>query len=163
MFLIEHQAENDMLSEEQRTMLRAKDEERLKLMTFYCTRHECLRHFMLSYFGEKSPNYCGNCSSCRSNYETRDISVDAQKIISCIYRLHQRGLHFGVKGICDILRGSKAEKYEKFRFSDTLSTYGLMSDVSEKQCRQIIDFLLSEDWLSLVRKEQFQLLSLNRK
>ena len=163
MFLIEHQAENDMLSEEQRTMLRAKDEERLKLMTFYCTRHECLRHFMLSYFGEKSPNYCGNCSSCRSNYETRDISVDAQKIISCIYRLHQRGLHFGVKGICDILRGSKAEKYEKFRFSDTLSTYGLMSDVSEKQCRQIIDYLLSEDWLSLVRKEQFQLLSLNRK
>ena len=163
MFLIEHQAENDMLSEEQRTMLRAKDEERLKLMTFYCTRHECLRHFMLSYFGEKSPNYCGNCSSCRSNYETRDISVDAQKIISCIYRLHQRGLHFGVKGICDILRGSKAEKYEKFRFADTLSTYGLMSDVSEKQCRQIIDYLLSEDWLSLVRKEQFQLLSLNRK
>ena len=155
------QNENDMLTEEQRAQIKARDKERLKLMTFYCTRHECLRHFMLQYFGEQSANYCGNCSVCLSNYEKRDITVDAQKIISCIYRLHQRGLHFGIKGICDILRGSKAEKYEKFRFADTLSTFGIMPDISEKQCREIIDFLLLEDWIG--KEGEYQTLTLNRK
>ena len=159
-FMIDHQNENDMLTDAERIRIRKKDEERLRQMVFYCTRHECLRNFMLRYFGEKTANYCGNCSACRANYEKRDISVDAQKIISCIYRLHQRNLHFGAKGICDILRGSKAEKYEKYHFAGSLSTFGIMSDVPEKQCRGIIDYLLAENWIT--QTGEFYTLSLNR-
>lgn len=160
-FMIDHSNDNDQLGEADRMRIREQEQERLRRMTFYCTRHECLRHYMLQYFGENTTNYCGNCSSCKANYEKRDISTEALKIASCIYRLHQRGLHFGVKGVIDILRGSKAEKYEKFRFSETLSTYGIMADVSEKQCREMIDFLLSEEWIA--KGGEFATLTLNRK
>ncbi len=160
-FLIDHGNENDALDELTRTRLRLKEEERLKQMTFYCTRHECLRHYMLRYFGEESDNYCGKCSCCKTNYERRDMTVEAQKIISCIYRLHQRNLHFGAKGITDILRGSKAERYEKFRFEENLSTFGIMAEVSEKQCRDMIQHLLMEEWISQTGGD-YPTLQLNR-
>ncbi|MCR5717464.1 MAG: DNA helicase RecQ [Oscillospiraceae bacterium] len=161
-FMIEKSNDNDQLDELTRTRLREKEQERLKLMTFYCTRHECLRNYMLRYFGENAHNFCGNCSSCRANYEPRDITVEAQKIISCIYRLHQRNLHFGVTSIIEILRGSKSERYEKFHFADTLSTFGIMADVPEKQCREIVDFLLMENYISKTDGE-YPSLTLNRK
>ncbi len=160
-FMIERSNDNDQLDETMRIRLREKDQERLKQMTFYCTRHECLRHYILRYFGEKTQNYCGNCSACKTNYEKKDISVEALKIASCIYRLQQRNLQFGAKGITDILRGSKAEKYAKFNLSDTLSTFGIMQDVTERQCRQMIDFLVTEDWIG--QGGEFKTLTLNRK
>lgn len=160
-FMIDHSNDNDQFDDEMRNMLREKESERLRYMTFYCTRNECLRHYMLRYFGEESHHYCGNCSACRANYEKKDISVDALKIVSCIYRLHQRNLHFGTKSVIDILRGSKAEKYAKFHFDGSLSTYGIMQDRSETQCREIIDFLLMEEWIG--KSGEYATLTLNRK
>ncbi len=159
-FLIDHGNDNAELDEAARALIRQKDEERLKQMTFYSTRQSCLRQFMLEYFGEPAKPYCGNCSSCRANYEQRDMTIEAQKIVSCIYRLQQRELQFGAAAVTDILRGSKAQKYEKFRFADTLSTYGIMADVSEKLCRDLIRHLLAEGWIS--QTGEYNVLSLNR-
>ena len=147
-FMIEHSDGNDQLDEETRLRIRQQDMERLKYMTFYCTRQECLRHYLLQYFGEQAPGYCGNCSTCKTNYEKRDISVEALKIVSCVYRLQQLGLQFGVNALADILIGSKAEKYEKFRFEGRLSTYGILSELSQKQCAEMIRFLISQQFLS---------------
>lgn len=147
-FLIEKSSDNEELSDAERAQIREKELERLRQMTFYCTRTDCLRHFMLGYFGEKSDNFCGNCSCCRTNYEQRDMTTEALKIVSCIYRLHQRNLHFGAKGLTDILRGSKAERYKKFRFADTLSTFGCLSELPERQCREMLSHLLAENWIS---------------
>ena len=47
-------------------LIRQREEERLKKMTFYCFTHECLRDYILRYFGEYGSNYCGNCSNCLS-------------------------------------------------------------------------------------------------
>ncbi len=160
-FMIEHAGENDQLDEEERNRIRRQEQERLDRMTFYCTCHTCLRSYMLRYFGETGVQDCGNCSTCRAGYEKRDISTEALKIVSCIYRLHQRGLHFGTGSIADILRGSKAERYEKFRFAGTLSTFGIMTDVSERECRAIIEFLLAEGWIS--KGGEFGTLTLNRR
>ncbi|MBQ9109826.1 MAG: DNA helicase RecQ [Oscillospiraceae bacterium] len=159
-FLIDHSSDNAELDETTRALIRQRDEERLKQMTFYATRQSCLRQFMLEYFGESAKNYCSNCSCCKTNYEQRDMTLEAQKIISCIYRLQQRDLQFGAAAVTDILRGSKAEKYAKFRFADTLSTYGIMSDVSEKLCREMIRHLLAEEWIS--QTGEFHVLALNR-
>ncbi len=160
-FLIDHSSDNDALDEETRAALRKKDEQRLRQMTFYCTRHECLRHYMLQYFGENTDNYCGKCSCCKSNYEQYDMTLEAKKIISCIYRLSQRNLQFGAKGVTDILCGSKAERYERFHFEDTLSTYGIMADVPEKRCREMIQHLVMEEWISQTTGE-YPVLTLNR-
>ncbi len=160
-FMIEKSNENDQLSDADRIRLRERDMERLKLMTFYCTRNECLRSYMLKYFGERTANYCGNCSACKSNYEKKDISLDALKILSCVYRLHKRNLHFGASALTDILRGSQAERYEKFRFGETLSTFGIMKDTAARECRDMIEFLLAEDYLSVTGGE-YKTLTLNR-
>ena len=160
-FLIENSSENEHLDEHTRAAIRQKDEERLKKMTFYATKQTCLRKYMLEYFGDTAKSFCGNCSCCRGNYEQRDMTLEAQKIISCIYRLQQRNLQFGAAAITDILRGSRAEKYEKFRFADTLSTFGIMSEVPERLCRDMIGHLLAEEWISQ-SDGAFPVLSLNR-
>jgi ATP-dependent DNA helicase RecQ len=120
--------------------------ELLKEMTFYATGRDCLRSRILSYFGEKAPPYCGNCSNCDTEYEYVDITIAAQKILSCVYRIEERGRRFGKTMVIDILRGSKNEKLRGFGL-DKLSTYGIMGDYDARRIRGILDFLLEEDYL----------------
>jgi ATP-dependent DNA helicase RecQ len=120
--------------------------ELLKQMTFYAAGNGCLRQRLLSYFGEQPPAYCGNCSNCLTSYDEVDISLEARKIISCVYRLRQRNRSFGKVMIIDILRGSKAEKITSQGF-DTLSTWGIMKDTSAHRIRTILDWLVEEHYL----------------
>ena len=136
-FLIDHSEPNPDLTPEQQSELRERDYERLKQMTFYSTTNSCLRHFILNYFGERAPGYCGNCSNCLTLFEDVDVTVEAQKILSCIKRT---GEIFGKKMICDILRGSKNEKILRWGLNSQ-TTYGLMADRKEAQVREIIDHL----------------------
>ena len=126
-FLIEHSDSNPELTFEQQQVLKARDYDRLKQMTFYSTSNTCLRNFILDYFGEKSSNYCGNCSNCLTQFTEADITVEAQKILSCIKRTGER---FGKKMICDILRGSKNEKIIRWGL-DSQTTYGLMAEYKD--------------------------------
>ena len=118
--------------------------ERLKYMTYYCTTSDCLRGFILKYFGDRSANYCGKCSNCLTQFETVDITVDAQKILSCIIKTGQR---FGKKMICDILRGSKSERIMRLGL-DSQSTYGIMKSCNEKRLREIIDYLEQQGYIA---------------
>lgn len=152
-FLIDNNRDiNTELSAEQLEDVRRKDMERLKFMTYYCTTSDCLRSFMLRYFGENSYNQCGNCSCCSGEFELTDITVDAQKIISCVYRVHQKGRDYGKSMIADILKGSKNEKIIDLGF-DTLSTYGIMSDTLIRVIRSEIDWLIQNEYLILTDSE----------
>lgn len=148
-FLIEHSEPNPDLTIEQQDLLRDRDYGRLKRMTFYSTTNTCLRNFILDYFGEKSSNYCGNCSNCLTQFEEVDITIEAQKILSCIKRTGER---FGKKMICDILRGSKNEKILRSGL-DTQTTYGLMKEYKESQVQDIIEFLEFEGYIQSVGNE----------
>lgn len=147
--LIEHSEPNPDLTIEQQDLLRNRDYDRLKRMTFYSTTNTCLRNFILDYFGEKSSNYCGNCSNCLTQFEEVDITIEAQKILSCIKRTGER---FGKKMICDILRGSKNEKILRSGL-DTQTTYGLMKEYKESQVQDIIEFLEFEGYIQSVGNE----------
>ena len=142
-FLIEHSDPNPELTLEQQQVLRARDYDRLKQMTFYSTSNTCLRNFMLDYFGERSSNYCGNCSNCLTQFTEADITIESQKILSCIKRTGER---FGKKIICDILRGSKSEKIIRWGL-DHQTTYGLMAQYKEAQIREMIDHLEFEGYI----------------
>ncbi|MFP3043939.1 DNA helicase RecQ [Treponema primitia] len=120
--------------------------ELLKQMTFYATGSDCLRARLLAYFGEKSPGYCGNCSNCKTTFESVDITLEARKIISCVYRLKERGRNFGKIMIIDILRGSKTKKITS-QSLDTLSTYGIMADTDAHRIRNILDYLIDQKYL----------------
>ena len=99
-FLIEANRETDSVTTaEMQQALIQKDKERLKAMTFYCATTDCLRTYILRYFGETSPNFCGNCSNCNTNFETTDITIEAQKILSCAVRISQHpGTQTGFQG-----------------------------------------------------------------
>lgn len=143
-FLINNSEPNPDLTEDEQEEVRRRDRERLKQITFYCTTHKCLRKFILEYFGDKSPERCCKCSNCLSNHENTDITVDAQKIMSCVARTGQR---YGKKVICDVLRGSKNERLISAGLSRQ-STYGIMADCTEKRLRDIIEYLCENGYMT---------------
>lgn len=143
-FLINNSEPNPDLTEDEQEEVRRRDRERLKQITFYCTTHKCLRKFILEYFGDKSPERCCKCSNCLSNHENTDITVDAQKIMSCVARTGQR---YGKKVICDVLRGSKNERLISAGLSRQ-STYGIMADCPEKRLRDIIEYLCENGYMT---------------
>lgn len=157
-FLIDNTNDNNDLNIEILELVKEKDRERLKQMTYYCHSFDCLREYILKYFGDRTANYCGNCSNCNTNFEEIDITEYAQKILSCISRMGER---YGIKIVIDTLRGSKAEKILKFGL-DKIKTYGIMAEVKEKRVREIINFLVLNEYLVLTNSE-FPLVKLTQK
>ncbi|MDR1712773.1 MAG: DNA helicase RecQ [Coriobacteriales bacterium] len=146
----EESEESDPAAREARI---ANDLELLKQMTFYCTTSDCLRSFILRYFGERAPAFCGSCGNCLTAFEELDITIDAQKIVSCVIRvvnsLRDTSLDsLGQATICDILRGKATEKVTRWRM-EQLSTFGIMADTDAQRIRQIMDYLVDEGYLAL--------------
>lgn len=148
-FLIDSTNDNNELDLEMLGKVKEKDRERLKQMTYYCHSTGCLREYILRYFGEQIPNFCDNCGNCNTNFEEIDIAENAQKILSCIARMNER---YGIKMVIDTLRGSKAEKVLKFGL-DKIKTYGIMSEVTEKRVREMINYLVLNEYLVLTNSE----------
>ena len=142
-FFIENNRENEELSEVELEDVMAKDRERLKKMTYYCYTNDCLRAYMLRYFGEQTGNYCGNCSNCLKNFEEVDVSKYARIILGCIEESRER---YGMTVIIDTLRGSRNEKVERYRMNEN-SYYGTVREVSQQRLREIIRFMLTRGYL----------------
>jgi ATP-dependent DNA helicase RecQ len=121
--------------------------ELLKHMTYYATTDDCLRAYILGYFGEAAPHFCGNCSNCTTQFESNDITIPAQKILSCVYRIEQRGRRFGKIMVINILKGSKNEKLLS-QGLETLSTYGIMAEADVHRLRTIMDYLVTGEYLA---------------
>lgn len=75
-FMIENSEGNDELTIEENEQIRERDFERLKYMTFYSTTNDCLRGFILRYFGGEKKVYCGKCSNCLSVHKLVDVTID---------------------------------------------------------------------------------------
>ncbi|MGV8982033.1 DNA helicase RecQ [Clostridium sp.] len=119
---------------------------KLQAMVDYSHTTRCLRKFILEYFGEENvQDKCGNCSTCNDESELVDITIEAQKIFSCILRMKER---FGTTLIAEVLRGSKNKKVLDLGF-DKLSTYGIIKQYTVKEIRDLINVLTAEDYLSL--------------
>ena len=124
-----------------------RDCDRLRQMVFYSTSTDCLRSFILRYFGQTdTPFRCEHCSNCSTDFEVEDVTVEAQKILSCVFRLEQRDRQVGKALIVDILRGSKAERITSQGY-DSLTTHGIMNEVPAKRVRYILDALIGEGLL----------------
>lgn len=143
-FMIENSEGNDELTIEENEQIRERDFERLKHMTFYSTTNDCLRGFILRYFGGDKKAYCGKCSNCLSVHKLVDVTIDAQKIMSCIARTGQR---YEKTVICDVLKGSRSEKILKAELNSQ-STYGIMKEVTARHIFGTIDFLAEKEYIS---------------
>lgn len=119
---------------------------KLQGMVEYCHTPRCLRKTILEYFNEENvKEECGNCSNCNDEREMIDITVDAQKIFSCIYRMRER---FGIGMVAEVLKGSRKAKILELRF-DELSTHGIMSKISLQEIKDRINYLVAENFLQL--------------
>ncbi len=132
---------------------------KLQEMVDYCNTDSCLRKYILSYFGEdNSPKVCDNCGNCVGNLEHTDITTEAQKIMSCIKRTNER---FGSGVITDVLKGSNTEKLKTMGF-DKLSTFGLMKEYSKETIKEIIAYLIAENFID-IKGDKYPILALNAK
>lgn len=145
-YFIENGEENDQLTHEERLVQKEREYQRLKKMTLYCATAQCLRAYILRYFGEEAPRDCGYCSNCDTRFETVDITVDAQKIVSCVFRLLQKMPGFGKNLLIDVLRGANIQAVERHGLN-TLSTFGIMADTPPEKIHKVVDFLIENGYL----------------
>ncbi len=132
---------------------------KLQSMIDFCESKECLRAFILKYFGEEEVReYCNNCSNCLNSDELRDYTIEAQKILSCVYRTRER---YGVAVLVDVLRGMIGPKIINDKLNE-LTTYGIMREYSSKFIRDLIKALIDFGYVNL-KEGTYSMLQLNEK
>jgi ATP-dependent DNA helicase RecQ len=144
-FLIGKMEPPEDANEETAAQIREREREKLKRMTFYCTTNQCLRAYILSYFGEYGENYCGNCSNCLTQFEDRDVSETARRLIGCV----TTGVrHYGVTTIVDTVHGSKSAKIERMGL-DRNPFYGSCKEEPVYFLREVLNHLVQSGYLYL--------------
>lgn len=138
------------------TVRKENELEKLQTMINLVYTQDCYRKYILNYFGEQYDERCNNCSNCEAPGELVDKSVDAQKVISCVYRMGQR---FGIGMVVDVLRGSKNKKVYELGF-DELSTYGIVKNYTKDALTEFINMLISHGYLNY--KGEYPVLKLNQ-
>ena len=116
---------------------------KLNTMTGFAESLSCRRKILLNYFGEKLAKDCGNCDICLDPPELIDVTEDARKALSCVFRVNQR---FGMGHVIDVLRGSKKERVLNLRH-DKLSTYAIGSEKSQEYWSSLLRNLVQHDYL----------------
>ena len=160
-FFIENGSDNEDLTEEQKEVIKKQDYERLEAMVTYCKTRTCLRGWILEYFGQKHPEVCGNCGSCAKEYEKKDITKEAQMILSCVRRIRDHlGYYVGKPTVVRTLQGSREKKTIELGLNE-VSTYGLMKTMSANAIKELISRL--EDGGYLVTELEHQTLRLTEK
>ena len=146
---IEYNQDNQELDPVTKQIVMERDRERLKKMTFYCFTNECLRDYILRYFGEYGGNYCGNCSNCLSQFEEVDVTEIARGLIGCVESSRQR---YGVNVIMDTVHGANTAKIRNYRM-DGNPYYGELAKAPTYKLRQVFNYLLLNGYLSSTNDE----------
>jgi len=128
---------------------------KLDAMLALCEQVHCRRQALLSYFGDRLEQPCGNCDTCLEPVNTWDGTVAAQKALSCIHRTQQR---YGVGYLIDVLRGKSTDRILKSAH-DQLSTFGIGIDIEEQQWHSVFRQLVARG-LVAVNFDQFGALQL---
>ena len=137
-WFINNADDNYSLTEEQQKALKKLKLEKLQHMVDYCKSDVCLRNHILRYFGENPTARCGNCSFCTGNTSSVDVTIQAQKIFSCIRRVKEKEPS---EVITDILKGKESE-YILSKEYEKLSVFGIMNDSAESQIELYIEYFV---------------------
>lgn len=144
-FFIDKMEGSEAMDDETARMVQERERERLRKMTFYCTTNECLRDYILRYFGEYGSNYCGNCSNCLTQFEEKDVTEVARKMVGCV---KESRWNYGMTMIVDTVHGSRNAKVIRGRMDEN-PYYGSCSEVPVYQLRQVMNHLILNGYLLL--------------
>lgn len=140
--LLEHK-EMPELDFADRQTVRERDMQRLQSMEGYCYTTECLRNYILKYFGENPKKPCEDCGNCLREFETLDMTDAAKKIINCVYEARGR---YGKSIIMDTVLGAKTARLEEVG-AIHYKSYGVLSDANKKLLRRLIEQMILEKYL----------------
>ncbi len=156
-FLIENSNENAELDDIQRDLIRERDEERLKMMTYYCFTKDCLRDYILRYFGEYGEGFCNNCSNCLTEFDEQDVTEISRDILECIQECGQR---FGINVIIGTLMGRKIAKLTANQMVNN-KLYGKRASEGEVYLKHVINKLILEGYLYLTN-DKYSIVKIDR-
>jgi len=151
-FLLEHKDFSEIDPTDAMT-IRERDIKRLQIMEGYCYTTECLRNYILKYFGEDPKRPCDDCGNCLRQFETIDMTDEAKKIINCIYESRGR---YGKNIIMDTVLGAKTARLEEIGASKYKS-YGVLESSNKTLLRRLIEELLLEGY---IQTGEYQILKL---
>ena len=141
-FLLDKRDFTDV-SEDDIKLIRERDIRRLHVMEGYCRTDECLRNYILEYFGEKRTEPCCNCGNCQREYTEIDVTNEAKKIINCVYEANGR---YGINVITGTLIGANRKKLEKLGTTNYRS-YAALKDSTEETLKQVIIKMIQDGYL----------------
>lgn len=142
-FLLEHKDFSDIDPIDAMT-IRERDIKRLQIMEGYCYTTECLRNYILKYFGEDPKKPCDDCGNCLHQFETLDMTDEAKKIINCIYESRGR---YGKNIIMDTVLGAKTARLAEIGANEYKS-YGVLESSNKNLLRRLIEELLLEGYIT---------------
>lgn len=141
-FLLEHKDFSDIDPIDAMT-IKERDIKRLQIMEGYCYTTECLRNYILKYFGENPKKPCDDCGNCLRQFETLDMTDEAKKIINCIYESRGR---YGKNIIMDTVLGAKTARLTEIGATEYKS-YGVLESSNKNLLRRLIEELLLEGYI----------------
>lgn len=156
-FLLDSKEQNPDFTWEELLAIRERDEERLRIMNYYCMTKNCLRTYILRYFGERELKDCGNCSNCQKEFTQHDMTEAAGHIIDCILEMRGR---YGINVVAGTLVGDNRAKLKEYGVS-RYPSYGKLGDMSEAGVKEIINQMLMEELLT-VTPDKYALLKVTK-
>jgi len=120
------------------------ENQKLNTMVGFAEAQTCRRRILLGYFGESLDTDCGNCDICLNPPHVIDVTEEARKALSCVFRVGQR---FGIGHVIDVLRGSKNQRILDLGHH-SVSTYGIGADKSQEFWGGLLRYLVHRGFLT---------------
>ena len=97
--------------------------DKLEKMKMLCYSNECIKKYILAYFGEYKFENCENCSVCENEFEEIDVTIECNKILAAV---NEYNLRYGETTLADILKGSKSKKITGLGLHNS-NSYGILN------------------------------------
>ncbi len=148
-FFIEKETENEGLTPDEAQRVRAVRRRMLEAMVGYCYTTDCLRTYILRYFGEEGAPACENCSNCAGGFEALDVTREARAIMRTVHNLRGR---FGKSIVVDVALGKASQRVQELGLSKA-PCFGCLEvpegapAPSAALLREVIELLATRDCL----------------
>lgn len=153
-FLLEQKDFSELTGEEAR-LIRQRDTRRLQTMEQYCRGTECLRNYILQYFGEETEDPCENCGNCHREYTEIDLTEEARQVVKCVTETRGR---YGIQIVIGTLLGANRARLRELGMMN-YESYGSLKEKKEADLRALISQMVSEGYLRQT-EEQYSVLKL---
>ena len=131
------------MDDEEADLLRQRDLQRLQTMERYCQTTECLRNYILAYFGEHPTAPCGNCGSCSNDFDEVDMTDAAKWMINCVAELRGR---YGKAILFGTLQGANRARLRELGV-ERFKSYARMKDTPRETLERLLAQLLEDGYL----------------